>query len=204
MTATNPNVNIVQWFGDNIFGDLQAAAGGGVHPALQVDAIRYLYTFRYQVRFASSTRVCYLNFLSPATAHEGTTGLGVTAAIESPRVAGSRGVHVRCSGARSHPVYACWSNDDAHVRLPSHRLDPSLIFVGFHPWTYNRSRRSFSTSSSRRSESRTTRSARRRTTSLCVVRVPFRSLRVGASSVVFPQVLLGLSSLLNKRSSGST
>ena len=51
VTATNPNVNIVQWFGDNIFGDLQAAAGGGVHPALQVDAIRYLYTFRYQVRF---------------------------------------------------------------------------------------------------------------------------------------------------------
>ena len=42
VTATNPNVNIVQWFGDNIFGDLQATAGGGVHPALQVDAIRYL------------------------------------------------------------------------------------------------------------------------------------------------------------------
>ena len=60
VTATNPNVNIVQRFGDNIFGDLQAAAGGGVHLALQVDAIRYLYTFRYQVRFVSSTRVCYL------------------------------------------------------------------------------------------------------------------------------------------------
>ena len=60
VTATNPNVNIVQWFGDNIFGDLQAATGGGVHPALQVDAIRYLYTFRYQVCFASSARVGYL------------------------------------------------------------------------------------------------------------------------------------------------
>jgi exportin-2 (importin alpha re-exporter) len=57
VTATNPNVNIVQWFGDNIFGDLQAAAGGGVHPALQVDAIRYLYTFRYQVRL-SLQRAC--------------------------------------------------------------------------------------------------------------------------------------------------
>ena len=60
VTATNPNVNIMQWFGDNIFGDLQAAAGGGVHPALQVDAIRYLYTFRYQVRFVSSMRIGYL------------------------------------------------------------------------------------------------------------------------------------------------
>ncbi|KAI9431167.1 importin alpha re-exporter [Lactarius indigo] len=39
VTATNPNVNIVQWL-------LRA---GRVHPALQVDAIRYLYTFRYQL-----------------------------------------------------------------------------------------------------------------------------------------------------------
>ena len=60
VTATNPNVNIVQWFGD-----LQAAAGGGVHPALQVDAIWYLYTFRYQVRFASSTRVGLLRVHVP-------------------------------------------------------------------------------------------------------------------------------------------
>ena len=34
VTATNPNMNIVQWFGDNVFGDLQAAAGSGIHPAL--------------------------------------------------------------------------------------------------------------------------------------------------------------------------
>jgi exportin-2 (importin alpha re-exporter) len=54
VTATNPNVNIVQWFGDNIFTDLEAAAGSRVHPALQVDAIRYLYTFRYQVRLDPS------------------------------------------------------------------------------------------------------------------------------------------------------
>ena len=60
VTATNPNVNIVQWFGDNIFGDLQAAAGGRVHPALQVDAIRYLYTFRYQVRSFFSRSHPYL------------------------------------------------------------------------------------------------------------------------------------------------
>jgi exportin-2 (importin alpha re-exporter) len=49
VTATNPNVNIIQWFADNIFADLQANASG-VHPVLQVDAIKYLYTFRYQVR----------------------------------------------------------------------------------------------------------------------------------------------------------
>ena len=46
-------MNVVQWFADNIFGDLQAGAGG-VHPVLQVDAIRYLYTFRYQVCLEAS------------------------------------------------------------------------------------------------------------------------------------------------------
>ena len=119
MTATNPNVNIVQWFGDNIFYDLRAATGGGVHPTLQVDAIRYLYTFRYQVRFASSTRVGYLSLYLP---RQLTKELGAAAATESPRVAGSRGIHIRCSGTRSHPVHAYWRFDDAHVRLPSHRL----------------------------------------------------------------------------------
>jgi hypothetical protein len=97
VTATNPNVNIVQWFGDNIFGDLQAAAGSGAHPALQVDAIRYLYTFRYQVRFFLSARVT-ICVLLPAIAHERPTGLGAAAALEPPRVSGSRGVHVCCGG----------------------------------------------------------------------------------------------------------
>ena len=64
VTATNPNVNIVQWFGDNIFGDLQAAAGGGVPPALQVDAMRYFYTFRYQVRIVFPTRVVVCALIS--------------------------------------------------------------------------------------------------------------------------------------------
>jgi exportin-2 (importin alpha re-exporter) len=48
VTATNPNVDIVQWFAENIYSDLQVGAGG-VNPVLQVDAIRYLYTFRNQV-----------------------------------------------------------------------------------------------------------------------------------------------------------
>ena len=65
VTTTNLNVNIVQCFGDIIFGDLQVAAGGGVHLALQVDAIRYLYTSRCQVRFASSTRVGCLSLYLP-------------------------------------------------------------------------------------------------------------------------------------------
>ena len=58
--VTNQNVNIVRWFSKNIFGDLQAVVGSGVHPALQVDAIRHLYTSLYQVRSVSSTRVGYL------------------------------------------------------------------------------------------------------------------------------------------------
>ncbi|KAI0045803.1 importin alpha re-exporter [Auriscalpium vulgare] len=48
VTATNVLVNIVQFFADNIFQDLQAPATS-VHPVLQVDAIRYLYIFRNQL-----------------------------------------------------------------------------------------------------------------------------------------------------------
>ena len=65
MTFTKLNVNIVQWFDDFIFGDTQADVGSGVLLALQVDAIRYLYTFHYQVRFVSSTRVGYLSLYLP-------------------------------------------------------------------------------------------------------------------------------------------
>ncbi len=150
VTATNPNVNIVQWFGDNIFGDLRAAASGRVHPALQVDAIRYLYTFRYQVRFfCSRSRVLRIHLC--LSAHEGATGLCAAAAPEPPRVPGSRGVHVCCGGTRSHLVHARWRLHDAHVRLqplpalapPSRRLGLTVKFAGSRPRTCNRSRPSF-------------------------------------------------------------
>jgi exportin-2 (importin alpha re-exporter) len=64
VTATNQNVNIVQWFADNIFGDLQAGTDG-VHPVLQVDAIRYLYTFRYQVCFKACVIMTIYDKLFP-------------------------------------------------------------------------------------------------------------------------------------------
>jgi len=41
-------VDVVSFFGQNVFADLQAAPGS-VHPILIVDAIKYLYTFRNQV-----------------------------------------------------------------------------------------------------------------------------------------------------------
>lgn len=49
MTSTNQLVDVVKFFSDHVFEDLQAEAGS-VQPILQVDAIRYLYTFRNQVR----------------------------------------------------------------------------------------------------------------------------------------------------------
>lgn len=48
VTSTNALVNVVQFFSDNVFADLQAATDS-VHPILQVDAIKYLYTFRNQL-----------------------------------------------------------------------------------------------------------------------------------------------------------
>ncbi|ORX36025.1 Cse1-domain-containing protein [Kockovaella imperatae] len=48
VTSTNVLVDVVNFFGQNIFADLQAASGT-VHPILTVDAIKFLYTFRNQL-----------------------------------------------------------------------------------------------------------------------------------------------------------
>ncbi|KAF8188046.1 importin alpha re-exporter [Pholiota molesta] len=48
VTSTNALVDVVKFFSDHVFEDLQAASGT-VHPILQVDAIRFLYTFRNQL-----------------------------------------------------------------------------------------------------------------------------------------------------------
>ena len=47
VTSTNNLVNVVEFFGQNVYGDLEA----GAHPILTVDAIKFLYTFRNQVRW---------------------------------------------------------------------------------------------------------------------------------------------------------
>lgn len=48
VTSTNHLVDVVEFFGQNVYADLQAAPGS-VHPILTVDAIKFLYTFRSQV-----------------------------------------------------------------------------------------------------------------------------------------------------------
>jgi exportin-2 (importin alpha re-exporter) len=49
VTSVNALVNVVEFFTNNVFADLQAEPSS-VHPILQVDAIKYLFTFRNQVR----------------------------------------------------------------------------------------------------------------------------------------------------------
>lgn len=51
VTSTNSRINVVDFFSNNVFQDLQASEGT-VHPILQVDAIRFLNTFRNQVRLS--------------------------------------------------------------------------------------------------------------------------------------------------------
>lgn len=72
VTSTNALVDVVRFFSEHVFQDLQAAPGT-VHPLLQVDAIRFLYTFRTQLtkpqllsvlpllvqHLASDNYVCY-------------------------------------------------------------------------------------------------------------------------------------------------
>lgn len=52
VTSTNALIDVVQFFSDHVFQDLQAQEGS-IHPILQVDAIRFLHTFRNQVGFRS-------------------------------------------------------------------------------------------------------------------------------------------------------
>lgn len=72
VTATNVLVDIVKFFSENVAQDLNVD-GPAVHPILQVDAIRFIYTFRYQLtkeqlasvlpllvrHLGSSNYVCY-------------------------------------------------------------------------------------------------------------------------------------------------
>lgn len=55
VTSTNALVDVVQFFSQHVFQDLQAEADT-VHPILQVDAIRFLYSFRNQARY-----ICFLH-----------------------------------------------------------------------------------------------------------------------------------------------
>ncbi|KAF8452427.1 CAS/CSE protein [Boletus edulis BED1] len=48
VTSINAQMDVVKFFSDHVFQDLQAAHGT-VHPILQVDAIRFLLTFRNQL-----------------------------------------------------------------------------------------------------------------------------------------------------------
>ncbi|KAJ9118399.1 hypothetical protein QFC24_006228 [Naganishia onofrii] len=48
VTSVNALVNVVEFFSNNVFADLQAESSA-VHPILQVDAIKYLFTFRNQL-----------------------------------------------------------------------------------------------------------------------------------------------------------
>ncbi|KAF5323094.1 hypothetical protein D9611_009310 [Ephemerocybe angulata] len=48
VTSTNALVDVVKFFSEHVYQDLQAASGT-VHPILQVDAIRFLYAFRNQL-----------------------------------------------------------------------------------------------------------------------------------------------------------
>lgn len=56
VTSTNALVDVIKFFSEHILADLQAASGS-VHPIIQADAIKFLYTFRNQVRFPSLVRL---------------------------------------------------------------------------------------------------------------------------------------------------
>jgi exportin-2 (importin alpha re-exporter) len=56
ITSTNLQVDVIKFFLENVYGDLQTP-GESAHPILQVDAIKFIYQFRYQVSFPENIGV---------------------------------------------------------------------------------------------------------------------------------------------------
>lgn len=73
VTSTNAFVDVVQFFSQHVYEDLQADEIS-VHPILQVDAIRFLYSFRNQVG-VSTFHSCKIVRLINYAAHERATPL---------------------------------------------------------------------------------------------------------------------------------
>ena len=141
MTATNPNVNAVQWFSDNIFGDLHAAAGDGVRPALQVYIIRDLYIFRHQLGFFGARGYLCLYLPRQLTKEQVVSVISLIAATKPPGVAESR--VVCCGSARSLQFLSsvCVPEVPRRSSTPASSL-PSphphrQISAGSHPRTCN-------------------------------------------------------------------
>jgi len=75
VTATNSLVDVIRFFSEHVFQDLQAASGS-VHPILQVDAIRFLQTFRNQVCRSNPLHLNLHRLM--ISAHETATALSST------------------------------------------------------------------------------------------------------------------------------
>lgn len=122
-------VDVVAFFGQNVFTDLQAAPGS-VHPILIVDAIKYLYTFRNQ---ASTSRV-EAEYHADRTAHEGAARLGSAIACPTSQLGQLCHLLLRRDYDRTDPlpqgqqpgsVSGPWlPADEAHVRFTQADVQP--------------------------------------------------------------------------------
>lgn len=68
VTSTNALVDVIKFFSEHILADLQAAPGS-VHPIIQADAIKFLYTFRNQL--TKDQLLSVLPLLGPHLANPG-------------------------------------------------------------------------------------------------------------------------------------
>jgi exportin-2 (importin alpha re-exporter) len=94
VTSTNALVDVIKFFSDHILADLQAAPGA-VHPVIQADAIKFLYTFRNQVRTCASEHVRKADPFSSLAADQGAAPLGPSPPHSSPREPLLRHPHLR-------------------------------------------------------------------------------------------------------------
>lgn len=126
----------MDWFSQNVFADLQAESSA-VHPILQVDAIKYLYTFRNQVRRPIANRQYKANpYSRPLKAHEGSAAVRSSVAGSAPESRQLRHIFFRCHHHRESPLHQAERTDAvsrhsaANLRLMPKR---SFSIIQFQP-----------------------------------------------------------------------
>ncbi len=81
VTSTNVLLDVISFFSENVYSDL-VTEDNSIHPILQVNAIRFIYTFRYQVSTALLLQL-YSDIRSWVTVNEG-AALNSAACTNSP------------------------------------------------------------------------------------------------------------------------
>lgn len=101
VTSTNVHVDVVKFFAEHVYSDLEE--GKSVHPILQVDAIRFIHQFRYQVMQDYDDEI--RPTLTCQSAHKRATDGGTAQPDAPPYFRKLRLAYLRCHHHRTNTLH---------------------------------------------------------------------------------------------------